>query len=109
MYEKVTTRLNQDAETKPNETKPRQTSQDRQAKTDKPRQTPEKLKRRDCFGFVIADIKDLIEFGDLEDFKNLRTDVTHLQAALGSLHFAVERDQLAQSSTRKKLNVREVE
>ena len=86
MYEQVTTRLNQDAETKPSETKPSET---------KPRQTPEKLKRRDCFGFVIADIKDLIEFGDLEDFKNLRTDVTHLQAALGSLHFAVERDQLA--------------
>jgi hypothetical protein len=36
-------------------------------------------------------------------------DVAHLQPALGGLHLAIERDQLAQRGTREKLDIGEVE
>ena len=45
-----------------------------------------------CFCFVFTNIKNFIQFCDLKNFKNFRTNVTHLHPAFACLHLSIQRD-----------------
>ena len=61
------------------------------------------------FLFVAANDKELVQFGNFEDFADLRIDITQDEPAAGGLDLFVQGDELAQSRTRHVLHIAEVQ
>jgi hypothetical protein len=67
------------------------------------------LKAGQGVGFVVFDVEQFVELGDRKDFVDLWPDVAQFQFPAVRFDLFVERDELAERGTRKKLNGRKIE